>query len=156
METVTLDMYNPHSLVTLKKIINTESGDAQFELYKVTELEGVLDELRRRDNLISQRIEHQEKQIGQILGNMTAQGWYNPNTDKEEILSDLCDILGFEPKQDITIKATVIVDVTYACPLDELEDFDARYFLQDTLTVDAYNGDVIIDSFDVEDADVEF
>jgi len=37
METVTLDMYNPHALVTLKKIINTESGDAQFELYKTTE-----------------------------------------------------------------------------------------------------------------------
>ena len=56
----------------------------------------------------------------------------------------------------ITIKATITVDVTYACPLDEIEDFDAKYFLQDTLTVDAYNGDVIVDSFDVEDADIDW
>jgi hypothetical protein len=156
METVTNDMYNPHSLVTLKKIINTESGDVQFELYKVTELESVLDEMTRRNNLISQRIEAQEKQIGQIIDNLTAQGWYNPNYEKSEVLSDLCDILGHEPKQEIRITATVQVEVVYDCPLDEVEDFDARYFLQDVLTVDAYNGDVIVESFDVEDADVNW
>lgn len=151
METVSQELYNPHAFIAVRRIDSTTQENT-FPIYKATDVEQVLN----RINLLEQRIEHQEKQIGQILGNMTAQGWYNPNTDKEEILSDLCDILGFEPKQDITIKATVIVDVTYACPLDELEDFDARYFLQDTLTVDAYNGDVIIDSFDVEDADVEF
>lgn len=151
METVSQELYNPHAFIAVRRIDSTTQENT-FPIYKATDVEQVLN----RINLLEQRIEHQEKQIGQILGNMTAQGWYNPNTEKEEILSDLCDILGFEPKQDITIKATVIVDVTYACPLDELEDFDARYFLQDTLTVDAYNGDVIIDSFDVEDADVEF
>ena len=156
METVTLDMYNPHALVTLKKIINTESGDVQFELYKTTELEGVLDDLRRRDNLISQRIEAQEKQIGKVIDNMTVQGWYNPNTDKSEVLSDLCEIFGHEPKQEIRITGSITFDVRYDCPLDEVEDFDARYFLQDTLTLDAYNGDVIVESFDVEDADVDW
>ncbi len=156
METVTLDTYNPHLLVTLKKIINTESGDVQYNLYKATELETVLDESSRRINLLEQRLEAQEKQIGQILENMTAQGWYNPNYEKSEVLSDLCDILGHEPKQEIRMTATVQVEVVYDCPLDEVEDFDAKYFLQDVLTVDAYNGDVIIDSFDVEDADVNW
>jgi hypothetical protein len=155
MEHVTLDMYNPHVLVTLKKIIN-EGGDAQFTLYKATELESIMDETARRINQLSSRLEAQEKQIGAILNNMTADNWYSTSTDKSEVLSDLCDILGHEPKQEIRMTATVQVEVVYECPLDEVEDFDARYFLQDNLTVDIYNGDCIVESFDVEDADVNW
>jgi hypothetical protein len=54
------------------------------------------------------------------------------------------------------ITATVQVEVEYDCPLDEVEDFDAKYFLQDNLTIDSYNGDMVVDSFDVEDADVNW
>ena len=61
-----------------------------------------------------------------------------------------------EPKQEITITGTLTFELRYDCPLDEVEDFDAREFAQDTLTLDAYNGDVIVNSFDVEDADVEW
>jgi hypothetical protein len=146
-------MYNPHSLVTLKKIINTESGDVQFELYKVTELESILDSMTRRDNLISQRIEAQEKQIGLILDKMTADEWYSSSVDKSEVLSDLCNILGHEPKQTIRITATVEVEVDYDCPLEEVEDFDAGDFLQDVLTIDTYHGDAIIYSYNVDSAD---
>jgi hypothetical protein len=153
METVTNEMYNPHSLVTLKKIINTESGDVQFELYKVTELESILDSMTRRDNLISQRIEAQEKQIGLILDKMTADEWYSSSVDKSEVLSDLCNILGHEPKQTIRITATVEVEVDYDCPLEEVEDFDAGDFLQDVLTIDTYHGDAIIYSYNVDSAD---
>lgn len=155
-ETTTVDMYNPHLLVTLKNIINTESGDVQYDLYKATELEMVLDESKRRINILEQRLERQEKQIGQVIDNMTAEGWYNPNTDKEDILRDLCSIFDIEPKQTMRITATVQVEVEYDCPLDEVEDFDAKYFLQDNLTIDSYNGDMVVDSFDVEDADVNW
>ena len=78
------------------------------------------------------------------------------NTDKSEVLAELCEILGHEPKQEIRMTATVQVEVVYDCPLDEVEDFDAKYFLQDNLSVDIYNGDAIVDSFDVEDADVNW
>lgn len=155
-ETTTVEMYNPHQLVTLKNIINTESGDVQYDLYKATELEMVLDESKRRINILEQRLERQEKQIGQVIDNMTAEGWYNPNTDKEDILRDLCSIFDIEPKQTMRITATVQVEVEYDCPLDEVEDFDAKYFLQDNLTIDSYNGDMVVDSFDVEDADVNW
>ena len=47
-------------------------------------------------------------------------------------------------------------EVEYDIPMEDVEDFDARYFLQDTLTLDAYNGDVVVQSFDVEDADVRW
>jgi hypothetical protein len=181
METVTLDAYNPHALVTLKKIVN-DGGDAQFTLYKATELEDILDnptldvietksngehvvhqmkrtdvmELFRQRGYNLARLEAQEKQIGQILNNLTAENWYSTNTDKSEVLAELCEILGHEPKQEIRMTATVQVEVVYDCPLDEVEDFDAKYFLQDNLSVDIYNGDAIVDSFDVEDADVNW
>ena len=150
METVTLDMYNPHSLVTLKKIINTESGDAQFELYKVTELEGVLDDLRRRDNLISQRIEAQESKIGQIIDNLTAEGWYNPNVDKEEVLKELCTILDHNPQQEMSWSVTLTVSGTTMVNLDEAEDFDIRYHLNDNLSVDSNDFDTNVDSWDID------
>jgi hypothetical protein len=153
METVTLDMYNPHALVTLKKIINTESGDAQFELYKTTELESVLDEMRRRDNLISQRIEYQEKQLGKIIDNLTIEGWFNPNTDKEEILNDLCEILGHTPQQEMSWSVTLTVSGTSLVNLSEVEDFDIRYHLQDNLSVDSNDFETNVDSWDIDCVD---
>jgi hypothetical protein len=69
------------------------------------------------------------------------------------VLSDLCNILGHEPKQTIRITATVEVEVDYDCPLEEVEDFDAGDFLQDVLTIDTYHGDAIIYSYNVDSAD---
>jgi hypothetical protein len=54
------------------------------------------------------------------------------------------------------MQATITVDVEYDIPLDELEDFDARYFLSDNLSIDSWHGDVNVDSFDVTDVDVDF
>lgn len=150
METTTAPInYDANVLVTYKDITD---GVVTYPTLKVNELEIHLDSYRR----LQKQLAISNGQIRQILDNMTAEGWYNPNYDKSEVLNDLCEILGHEPKQDITIRATVTVDVTYACPLEEIEDFDAKYFLQDNLTVDSYHGDVIVDSFDVEDADVEY
>jgi len=95
-------------------------------------------------------------QISKILDNLSADGWYNPNYDKSEVLNDLCEILGQEPKQTVTITAQVNVEVSYDIPLEEVEDFDAKYFLQDNLSIDSWHGDVCIESFDVEDADVSW
>ena len=151
METTTTApySYDANALVTYKVINN---GEVSYPTLKVNELEIHLDSYRRMQDQL--RISN--GQISKILDNLTAQGWYNPNTDKEDILRDLCEILGHEAKQDITITATVQVEVTYACPLDEVEDFDAQYFLQDNLTIDSYNGDTIVESFDVQDADVNY
>ena len=150
MEVVTHDSYMPHQLVTLKQITGE---DVEFHLYKVTDLEVVLHDAKQRINSLTARLESQEKQIGLILDNLTAKEWYSSGTEKHEVLSDLCHILDHEPKQTIRISATVQVDVEYECPLEEVEDFDAKYFLQDNLTIDSWHGDVVIDSFDVEDAD---
>lgn len=176
METVP-NTYNPNALVTVKKIVD---GQATYETFKVVDLEGALyvnptmdvlehmpngelinhtmkrtdvSELFRKRQFDISKITTLQSQINNIIDNLTANYWYNPNTDKETILSDICEILGHEPKQELTITATVQVEVKYDCPLEEIEDFDARDFLQDVLTIDAYHGDVIVDSFDVDHAD---
>ena len=141
--------YNPNLLVTYKDITN---GEAAYPTIKVVDLEYKLDRIKS----LEKQLDISNSQIRQIIGNLSAEGWYNPNYEKSEVLSDLCEILGHEPKQEITITGTLTFEVRYDCPLDEVEDFDARYFLQDTLTLDAYHGDVIVDSFDVEDAEVNW
>ena len=153
METVTLDMYNPHALVTLKRTINTESGDAQFELYKTTEIEGVLDDMRCRDNLISKRIESQEKQLGQIIDNLSAEGWYSDSVDKEDVLRDLCTILDVNPQQEMSWSATITIEGTTLVNLDEVNDFDIRYHLNDELTIDSNDFDTKVDSWNIYDID---
>jgi hypothetical protein len=150
METNTVPYsYDANTLVTYKSINN---GEVTYPTLKVNELEIHLDSYRR----LQDQLAISNNQISQILDNLSADGWYNPNTDKEDILRDLCEILGHEAKQSVTITATVNVEVTYEIPLEEVEDFDAKYFLQDNLSIDSYNGDVCIESFDVEDADVNY
>jgi len=141
--------YNANLLVQYKDITN---GEVTFPIIKVNDLEYKLERIKNLEDFLSRS----QGTIRQIIDKLTVQEWYNPNTDKDEVLRELCEILDHEPKQEIRITGTMTFELRYDCPLDEVEDFDARYFAQDTLTLDAYNGDVIVESFDVEDADIEF
>jgi hypothetical protein len=147
METTT--NYDANILVTYKDIVD---GVATYPTLKVNELEWKLERIKR----LEQQLEISNGQIRQILDNLSADGWYNPNYEKAEVLNDLCEILGHEPKQEIRITGTINFEVRYDCPLDEIEDFDARYFMQDNLSLDSFHGDIVIDAYDVEDADVEY
>jgi hypothetical protein len=144
------DTYNPNLLVTYKSI--NDNYEATYPTIKVVDLESKLDSLVR----LEKQLIISNGQISKILDNLSADGWYNPNYEKLEVLNDLCEILGHEPKQTVRITATVSVEVDYDIPLDEVEDFDARYFLNDNLTIDTYNGDATVDSWTVEDSDVNW
>ena len=141
--------YDANTLVTYKSINN---GEVTYPTLKVNELEIHLDSYRRLQDQLS----ISNGQISKILDNLSADGWYNPNYEKSEILNDLCEILGHEPKQTVRITGTIAFEIDYDIPLEEVEDFDAHYFLQDTLTLDAYNGDVVVESWTVEDSDVDW
>ena len=150
MEITTVpETYNPNLLVTYKSINN---GEATYPTIKTVDLEYKLDSLTR----LEKQLTISNGQLSQIIDNLSADGWYNPNTDKEDILRDLCEILQHEPKQTVTITGTISFEVNYDIPLDELEDFDAHYFLQDNLTIDSYNGDLEVESWTVEDSDVNY
>jgi len=129
-----------------------ESNPTIERQIKTVDLEYKLDELRR----VTDRLNNLQSTVNQVIDNLNADGWYNPNFEKVEVLNELCEILGHEPKQSIRITATITVDVDYEIPLEEVEDFDARYFLQDNLSIDSWHGDVSVDSWSVEDHDVDW
>jgi len=122
----------------------------------IESLEFQIKELQESYNIASDKRNLLQAQVNKIIDNLTVDNWYSESTDKSEVLSDLCEILGHEAKQTIRIIATISVEVDYEIPLDEVEDFDARYFLNDNLTVDTYNGDSTVDSWTVEDSDVSW
>jgi hypothetical protein len=105
---------------------------------------------------LADKLNKLQSQVNKIIDNLTMDYWYNPNTEKETILEDLCEILDHEPKQTLRITANVRVEIDYDIPMAEVEDFDARYFVQDNLTIDSWHGDVVIDSFDVEDTETDW
>jgi hypothetical protein len=179
METQAPYTYNANTLVTYKSI---KDGEVSYPTLKVNELEAILDnptldvietmpngehithqmkrtdvsELFRKRQFDVAKINDLQSKVNKIIDNLTAEGWYHSNMDKDGVLAELCAILDHEPKQTVTITAQVSVEVSYDIPLDEVEDFDARYFLQDSLSIDSWNGDVVVESFDVEDADVDW
>ena len=112
-------------------------------------------ELQARIESLQNGLSDYSSQLSRIQGNMVGDGWYSSNTDKAEVLSDLCEILGITPTQTVSITATITVSVSHEVPLDELEDFDADQLLCDQLSVDAYGGDTNVDDWSVDSADWE-
>jgi len=150
-EHVSIETYNPHALITLRKI-NPESNDSMYILHKATDLESQLERIKNLEDFLSRS----QGTIRQIIDKLSVEEWYATGVDKEDVLSELCQILDHEPKKEIRITGTLTFELRYDCPLEEVEDFDARYFAQDNLTLDTYHGDVIVESFDVEDADADW
>jgi len=127
------------------------------EMQTTTELlEQQIKELQESYNIASENRNNLQAQINNIIDNLTVDNWYADTIEKSEVLSDLCEILGHEAKQTVRITATISVEVDYEIPLDEVEDFDARYFLNDNLSVDTFDGDSTVDSWTVEDSDVNW
>jgi len=119
-------------------------------------LEQQIKELQESYNIASENRNNLQAQVNKIIDNLTVDNWYADTIEKSEVLSDLCEILGHEAKQTVRITATISVEVDYEIPLDEVEDFDARYFLNDNLSVDTFDGDSTVDSWTVEDSDVNW
>ena len=135
--------YNANVLVTYKDIID---GVPTYPTLKVNELEWKLERIKSLEKQLS----ISNNQIRQIIDNLSEDGWFNPNYEKEEVLNDLCEILDHEPKKEITFEGTIHFSGRADIRLADLEDFDLDDILSE-LTVDVYNGDVVIDEYHVED-----
>ena len=144
-ETVTVPVhYNPHQLVTYKSINGT---DISFPTIKVTELETMLDDVRRyRD-----KVNSLQSKINQVIDNMSEDYWYNPNTEASTILNDLCEILDHNPVKSVEFTATMRFTGTVEVPLTDLEDFNLEEVLAEAY-VDINNGDIVIDNYELYDA----
>jgi len=143
-ETVTIPAeYNANILVTYKDIVD---GVATFPTIKVNDLEWKLERIKRLEDELSRS----NGTIRKIMDNLTEESWFNPNTEKEEILNDLCAILDYEPKKEVRFEGTIYFSGRVDVPLAEYEDFDLDDYVND-ITVDCYNGDVVIDEYHTED-----
>jgi hypothetical protein len=82
--------------------------------------------------------------------------WYDSNYDKEEVLEAIANILQIEPTKTLRVTGNLSYIVDIEVPMNEIKDFDARYMLNDELILTS-NTDVIqIESWNVDDADVEW
>ncbi len=136
--------YNPNQLVTYKVI----DGEAvNYPTEKVAQIEWSLEQARRTTSAKNEL----QSQINKIIDNLTEDYWYNPNTDKETVLSDICEILHYTPKKTISFTATMSFTGSIEIDLADAEDFDLEDVLSEAY-VDIHNGDVEIDGYELYDA----
>jgi hypothetical protein len=135
--------YDANVLITYKDIVD---GVATYPTLKVNELEWKLERIKG----LEKQLLESNSQISKIIDNLTLESWFNPNTEKEEILRDLCEILGHTPQAEMSWTATITVSGTTLVNLDEVEDFDIRYHIGDNLSVDSNDYNTNVDSWDVD------
>lgn len=145
--TLTPDTYNPNALVQYKVI---DGEQVSFPITKVTDLEWVLENARQRTSeyySLRNKVDGLEEQIIE---------WVNPNYDKDDVIRLLCEYFGINPSKQVTVTGTISFEVTIDVPLDEVEDFDAHYYLGDELSLDSNTSAVDINSWLIEDTDVDW
>jgi hypothetical protein len=129
--------YNPHQLVTYKVITD---GNASYPTSKVTDLEWKLEQSRRD----SSRLVDINTKIYRLEDNLVS--WIENDESAETIVSEICDLFGFNPTKEISFEATATITGTISIPLKDLADFD----------IDSLDLSVSVDSYEYNiDADVE-
>jgi hypothetical protein len=131
--------YNPNQLVTYKVIDNNETT---YPTVKVVDLEWDLDNHRRRSNRLdeySSKVTHLENRLSDYL-----------EMDAEEIVSDICNIFGFNPTKEIEFEGTATFSGTISVPLSELSDFDINS-VDFNVDITSWSHDVDVDSIEVDD-----
>ena len=136
---------------TMETTMTTEFMEKEIAGLKLT-LADTMNHVESQRNKINQL----QSQVNRIIDNLTEDYWFNPNTDTETILSDICDILDYEPKKEISFTATFTVSGRYDLPMADADGFDLEAFLADTMSIDAYNGDVVIDDWSLESVDESY
>ena len=86
---------------------------------------------------------------GQIIDVINA--FYEFETPDFEIIQSLCEIIDYSPTKEIEFTATMVFRGKIEVPAAEAADFDLTSVLEDAY-VDINNGDVVIDSYELYDA----
>ena len=158
METTTVDTssqesmalhYNNYANIIVK---DTTSNEMQYK--SVTPYD--VNVLMTDNHYYKQRLEKLTSKFNLIEENLTEEGWFNPNIEKSEVLSDLCEILGITPSKTIKFSGTMSFEGSIEVPFDELEDFDLQYLLQDEVYLTSNHGNLEIDSYEVESVSEDY
>jgi hypothetical protein len=139
--------YNSNLLVTYKKIHGY--SEAEYVTDKVTTIEWDLHNGRQSQKTV-QALQSKIDSVSSYIKENFA------DSSDQESLTEIAEMLDISLTQTVTISATIQVDVEVELPLDEVNDFDAHYFLQDELCIDSNNGNVSIESWTVDNTDVNW
>jgi len=149
---MSIETYNPNLLVTYKKIAGTYAApeEPEYVTDKVVQIEWDLDQSRRVvENFNS--LKSTVRELEELLVEL-----YNPNYTKEEALQQIAELFDFELSKTVTVTGTIEFEVTVQVPLDEVENFDAHYKLGDELSLTAYGDDVEVNTWSIQDTDVDW
>lgn len=148
METTVIpDTYNPNALVQYKVI---DGDNVTFPITKVTDLEWALESGRQTSAQY-----YKLRNLVDGLNDKVIE-WSNPNYDKDDVIRELCEYFGISPVRQVTVTGTISFEVIVDVPLDEVENFDANYLLQDELSLESNSSSIDINSWSVEDTDVDW
>jgi hypothetical protein len=136
-ETVAPVHYNPNQLVTYK-VIDLDATDqtVQYPTIKVVDLEWELEQGRRKSKRLNEYVEkvgHVENRLADYL-----------EMDAEDIVSELCNIFGFNPTKEIEFEATATITGRVSVPLADLSTFDIED-IDLTVYADSHSHDVDVD-----------
>ena len=132
--------YNPNQLVTYK-VINGE--EITYPTEKVVELEWQLESFRLT-----------EKRLAALRLSVNAleealEGWISNETSAEDIVSEICDMFGFNPTKDVEFEATATITGIVKVPLKDLATFDIED-IDLMVTAESYsyevNADIEVDN----------
>jgi hypothetical protein len=130
----------------------TESYAQEMELKfgnRITELENELSGVRQNREYWLAENGRIQSQIIDLINSLVEE-----DMDQDEIVSTLSQIVDYNPKKEIEFTATI--RFTGKIEVDALEYKDGSFDLSDVLGeayVDINHGDVVIDSYDLEDAE---
>ena len=141
--------YNNYANMIVK---DTNSNELQYKSVTPYDVNVLLTD----NHYYKQRLEKFSDKFNKIEENLTEEGWFNPNIEKSEVLSDLCEILGITPSKIIKFSGTMSFSGSIEVPFDELEDFDLESLLQDEVYLTSNHGNLEIDSYDIESAGEDY
>jgi len=136
--------YNPNQLVTYK-VIDLDSPDqvAHYPTEKVTQIEWALEKARVAEKqLASLRLS-----VYNLEENLAE--WIDNSTDAEQIVSEICDLFGFNPTKDIEFEGTISFSGIISVPLKDIADFDIDS-VQFDVDINTYDADLSIQNVEVD------
>ena len=153
METTTTvpATYNPNALVTYKKIAGTYASPEAPEYItdKVVDLEWRLQQGRNHSEEITKYVRKIENLEGVL------HTYCQEATDPDmSFIEEIADIFDIRLTKEVSFSGTINFSGTVT--VDLTEDFDLDDLIQSNITVDAYNGDIEISDYSVENVSEDY
>ena len=90
-----------------------------------------------------------QSQIIDVIDEIYAGEW----TDESDIAKSLCQIIDYTPVKTINFSGSISFSGSIDVPMEELDSFDLHSFLQDELSLDSGYGDMVLDSYEVDNVE---